>query len=422
MNSRAHIGFLCLTVLSTWFLIIPLQAQWIKLNSGTTESLTASYFVNRDTGYVIGMNSIILKTIDGGINWDKLNSGTTQTLSDIYFASSNNGYIAADSGYLLITEDGGNVWKSKHLDSTSSINAVFFANSNVGFAAGNDAFLLKTMDGGKTWVDVAGTLPVSGSCANLDLRTLYFFNENSGYAGGGDGLGTLLKTNNGGASWNTFDNNLCYENEILKISCISEQKCFAMGFYARINQIPEYRLIRFDADSAITISNTFYYDYYGDVYMSPQGVGYLVGKTMYKTTDFFEYSWIQDTTYSGLKDLFFPDNEVGYAVGSGGTILKTTNAGLGMETKDTETYAIALYPNPTINNISIAFSVNYYEPVSCIIYNLIGQETSILINKVYHNPGNYTQDFNISFLKPGIYFFTFQSNSHSTIKKIVKVE
>ena len=40
--------------------------QWVVESSGTTNALFSTYFVDPNTGYIVGDNGTILKTIDGG--------------------------------------------------------------------------------------------------------------------------------------------------------------------------------------------------------------------------------------------------------------------------------------------------------------------------------------------------------------------
>lgn len=43
---------------------------WISLNSGSkNQDFKSVYFVNPDTGWIVGGAGIIIKTVDGGANW-----------------------------------------------------------------------------------------------------------------------------------------------------------------------------------------------------------------------------------------------------------------------------------------------------------------------------------------------------------------
>ncbi len=91
-----------------------------------------------------------------------------------------------------------NKWR-KVTDATySSLSDVFFLNENLGWIAGSSGTLLRTTDGGQTWEEPIDTLPVIAT-----MYSVYFVNENLGFAGGHDDL--LLKSTDGGQSWSEVE-------------------------------------------------------------------------------------------------------------------------------------------------------------------------------------------------------------------------
>ena len=45
---------------------LDLSAQWVQKASGTSVALFDLYFPNRDTGYVVGQDGVILRSFDVG--------------------------------------------------------------------------------------------------------------------------------------------------------------------------------------------------------------------------------------------------------------------------------------------------------------------------------------------------------------------
>ena len=105
----------------------------LSTNNGVTyeeksfgSQTTASYlndivFTTNQTGFIVGNNATLLKTIDGGTSWQPVVtpvSGTNAYFSNIKFLNAQVGYIsglkpnAQDEGFLLKTTDGGNTWKT----------------------------------------------------------------------------------------------------------------------------------------------------------------------------------------------------------------------------------------------------------------------------------------------------------------------
>jgi len=49
-------------------------------------------FTSSDTGFVIGNESMIYKTVNAGNSWVEMNAGTTDALIDIFFINPTTGY------------------------------------------------------------------------------------------------------------------------------------------------------------------------------------------------------------------------------------------------------------------------------------------------------------------------------------------
>ena len=142
----------------------------------------------------IGSGMIILKTTDGGTNWNvQYETSYSAILSSVFFTDNNTGY-AVGSYAILKTTDGGNTWVG--MNSISDNNCAYFFDANTGFVAGKSG-ILKTTDGGNTWNYVALLHN------REEFYSIFFANENTGYAVGKSNLSTSLvyKTTDGGNTW-----------------------------------------------------------------------------------------------------------------------------------------------------------------------------------------------------------------------------
>src|SRR4030095_10318514 len=86
------------------------------------------------------------------------------------------------------------------------VRGIYFLNEDTGFAAGGDGsttgYIAKTIDGGVNWTSTSFTQ------SNL-LRSIDFVNNDTGYVSGAAGV--LLQTTDGGATWSTlYTNSLQY--------------------------------------------------------------------------------------------------------------------------------------------------------------------------------------------------------------------
>jgi len=112
------------------------------------------YFLNQDTGFVVGTN-IILKTEDGGTSWQSSFSGNF-LLEGVYFSNSTTGFvvgydITGNRSTIIKTIDTGANWTINKLTTTSILNDIYFVDTNTGFIVGTDGTAFRTIDGGNTW-------------------------------------------------------------------------------------------------------------------------------------------------------------------------------------------------------------------------------------------------------------------------------
>jgi photosystem II stability/assembly factor-like uncharacterized protein len=97
---------------------------------------------------------------------------------------------------MVTTEDasGTYLFNTDTVISRYNYNDMFFFNENTGLAVGNEGKIIKTTDAGTTWV----TIP---SGTNQSIRSIEFVDENLGWAAS---TGCLLKTINGGNTWSVI--------------------------------------------------------------------------------------------------------------------------------------------------------------------------------------------------------------------------
>lgn len=76
------------------------------------------------------------------------------------------------------------------------------------------------------------------------------------------------------------------------------------------------------------------------------------------------------------------------------------------------------YPNPAHGKTTIAFEIKNSQMVSLKIYDLCGNEVSMLLNEK-KSAGKYEVDFDVSEINPGIYFYTLQGSFLKLTKKMI---
>ncbi len=187
------------------------------------------------------------------------------------------GIAVGDWGTILRTEDGGATWARLQEIRTNALEGLSFPTARNGWAVGTLGTILVTDDAGKTW-----HTQVSGSSNNL--HGVFFINERKGWAVGDKG--TTLRTEDSGATWITAPSGI---TEIINAVFFTDENTgFAVG---------------------------------------GESAGQNLRGTLLTTTDggkTWETKRLSDIT---LRDIFFLDSRLGWAVGGWGKILHTFDGG-----------------------------------------------------------------------------------------------
>jgi photosystem II stability/assembly factor-like uncharacterized protein len=162
------------------------------------------------------------------------------------------------------------------------------------------------------------------SGTTVDLSSVFFINENTGFASGGTpSYGVILKTTNGGTNWN-----ICYNNisaVAFSIMFLNSTTGFVAGGYYPVS----YVMKTTDCGLTwVTQSTGMPYALF-TIYMIDVNTGYSTGDWghIIKTTNGGTWYALPSCTSDYLECITFPSPNTGYAVGRVGQIIKTTNAG-----------------------------------------------------------------------------------------------
>jgi photosystem II stability/assembly factor-like uncharacterized protein len=198
---------LFVTILSySLFLNANLSAQWKILNEGFNGSLNSIDFVNDNLGWIAGSNGTLFKTTDGGENWITISINENWQISQIDFTNESVGFaIGSDwdsSGtYSIIIKsiDGGDNWQMQKRIFEISLNQIYIIDENNVYAVGIKIY--KTSDGGVNWIDVSPNL------TGRSYNSVWFKDIKSGVVVGNYynnifSSGIILRTTNGGSTWN----------------------------------------------------------------------------------------------------------------------------------------------------------------------------------------------------------------------------
>lgn len=294
----------------------------------TGNMLYSLYFTDHLTGYAAGSLGTIIKTTDGGKSWITNISNTFQDLSEIFFINKYEGFTVGSSGILLKTNDGGKSWSAVASGTNSYLHDITITERSTGFCAGLNGTILKSTDKGNSWKKL-----ISGTSS--PLFCLSFLNGKTGVAGG---FNIIIKTTDGGKSWDNLDLDYTKVGSVAGICYINNQTIYAAGNVAggafskttdggsswEINSLGLPNV--FDGSVDLVRSMSFLNSNYG----------YIVTDfgTILKTTDGGN-NWLRDSSFrpsytklSVMYDIQITDSSFINISGSGGTVIRTSNAGL----------------------------------------------------------------------------------------------
>jgi photosystem II stability/assembly factor-like uncharacterized protein len=179
---------------------------------GPLNSLMKVCFMDKDRGVTVGADGTILRTENSGSSWERaafdsmeilpeeliMNGIITLNLYDVFFLNENSGWIVGDSGTILHSEDGGKEWAVKNIGLLPPLFSISFKNDIEGWAVGQNGFSLKTEDGGKTWEKVVFEKE----------NSLYEIRISGDYGAIVGDQATIIKTNDGGKTWGKVNTDL----------------------------------------------------------------------------------------------------------------------------------------------------------------------------------------------------------------------
>jgi photosystem II stability/assembly factor-like uncharacterized protein len=256
---------------------------WSSKSSGTSNDLYALSFPERDIGYAVGADGTILKTEDGWENrMEKAIDGQHAAYRGVCFpVDPDTGYVVGDGGVAIRTFNGGDVWSTMQVGTTAGLRSVDFPSRDIGFIVGDSGLILKTTDGGSNWSRC-------DSPTEWTLHAVRFRSPDTGYAVGDSG--TCLFTADTGKTW--LSNGLRYGKLALRAVAVPES-------------LP-------GRDSSTYIV--------GDTAKLLRAVNLTADWTL----DGMQQWYPVKRNYNGVA---FPNNWVGFVVGDGGLIMKTSEGG-----------------------------------------------------------------------------------------------
>ncbi len=412
-------------------------AQWIVQETSHSKSLYCVCFSDENNGWICG-DQTISRTTNGGLDW--FDSDNNSRLDHIFYSIA---FSDADSGYVCgvkiipdfdptltvylpsyaKTGNSGDSWTfpTKWGSSQGRWRCVCFVNNNTGWLAGytgSSGVLYKTTNGINNFDFQSNFTKQLFSCC--------FTDENNGWVCGKNGY--ISRTTDGGRSWT--DQNTETEANLYSVKFIDSTYGFAVGYKSDYS---ESIVLRTTDGGKNWQSQILQVRMLNSVFIINKDVAWLSGSE--ETTEgnkgiilyssdggsIWEKQYTSETS-STIYSIHFIDASLGWAVGTGGEILKTTTGGItaiNSETNIINAFNLSQnYPNPFNPATKIVFSIPQISFVTLKVYDILGKEITTLVNE-RKSTGNYTVYFNASNLPSGVYFYRMQAGSFVSTKKFV---
>jgi photosystem II stability/assembly factor-like uncharacterized protein len=242
---------------------------WFAQPSNTAFNLNDVWFTTAETGFAVGHGGTVLRTRNGGRSWARLATVPAgENLFGVCFADTSLGWVVGSNGVVLRTTDGGATW-SRQSPTSQQLNSVSFSGPLDGWAVGEGGVIVGTHDGGASWYVVQpsvtsqplravwrssmtrawaggaqGAQPFTTATPDSLQWSLGSFGATNsihgvqlpdgvtGYAVGTNGQGLVLKTADGGASWQPQVANS--SQALLDVWFVDARRGWAVGAAGRI--------------------------------------------------------------------------------------------------------------------------------------------------------------------------------------------
>jgi photosystem II stability/assembly factor-like uncharacterized protein len=411
------------------------QLQWRPLasaiNNIDNQRFDDVFFIDDNIGWAAnGAYAAVYKTTDGGANWTT--QVTEQSLNGNYyfrnieFLDENIGFLGTLNSLFLKTIDGGTNWipMTNVPNNPAAICGLDVVGATTVYGCGayfSPAFIIKSTDSGATWTST------DMSAYATALVEIQFSDENVGYAAGSDANGgIILKTIDGGVTWTNIYNSNIPGEYVWKLQILASNSNVVFGS-VEANAPNNGKMIR-SLDAGLTwISKEVPFTSVQAVGFLTETHGWMGGYTSTIGTNFpfLETqdggdTWTDAGVGGNLNRIFFLSDNLAYA--SGATIYKFSESSLS-NSNFVETTRVPLnvkiLPNPIKDKLNVSIEFTSNDHIVLEIYDAAGKFIKSLKVDTIEKPGikHYTFDFPYA---SGAYLLNLHNDTGRQSVKFVK--
>lgn len=454
-------------------------ASWIQYQVPTVR-LRAVFYVDQNSGLIVGDNGTIFNTTDAGLTWTPKTSNVSNHLYDVICITKNNAFAVGANGTILRTTDASETWTQQESGTGNALYSISFIDSTNGFIVGDYGTILNTIDGGENWT-------LEQSLTNLPIYGISYFAKNSAVAVGGNGM--ILHWSDGPTSAPSAPNLLSPQDGEINVplnSALSwEPSIDATAYGLQLAIDPNFSQTLIDTNGITTDTfiinsslnpNTLFYwrvnaennvnkSDWSSIWrfntisappLSPTLVSPSDGDTLYTFSPTFTWNVTSDalnyhlqlSSAQSFSNIVFEDSTLttNYkhvdelasglyywrvrVTNSGGTspfseiwrfIIPNETSIMENEFKPSEFSLSQNYPNPFNPSTKIRYAIPKDEYVLIKVFDLLGKEIETLVSE-RKIVGEYVFQWHPENLPSGIYIYQMQAGKFIQIKKLILIK
>ena len=409
------------------------RAQWVNQYSGVTGRLTDVVMLDSVTAIVVGENGSVLKTIDAGETWNHKEPVIDDITgwNAVSFYNESEGIVVGKYNHqIMVTPNAGEEWIFREPGSEVNefLSALYLSPGYI-YAGDDSGRVWISTDSGKTWTSehvasqaIRSIFPWRG--AYIESLPIYALTPFS----------LFMKMEFPSSSWSEVQ--MDYFKALGSAAFKGEFSFgggpgFIVGTWGDFTYTPAIVRNQLNDTTWQPVSLNFGIGALYDLSAPSSDIIYACGTSgmILKTTDGGDnWSSLNTPTSRSLNSIYFFDEDRGFAVGDSGTILFTNNGGGEITAVDNNSLTLPdelllqqNYPNPFNPSTNITYSLPKSGFVTLKIYNLNGEEVSVLLNKEMRS-GTYNVTWDAHGLPSGIYLYKISIDNNYAVRKMVLVK
>ncbi len=200
--------------------------------------------------WIAGQNGNVYKTLKTVSSSTPYNVGSSVNLNSVSFVDANTGYVCGDGGVVYKTMDGGLTWSASNSGIAAvKLNSIRFKDASTGTVVGNGGNVYVTVNGGSSWSSQS-----SGTARNL----LSLKNFNDSLVAVGE-YGTLIL--NTGSGWTPVAMRIHTDIRGIAGTSMNDVHVCGGGGFIRNNRSGSSKFLNFEQNPMMAnLVDIFYYD------------------------------------------------------------------------------------------------------------------------------------------------------------------